>query len=149
MRAAAIFFFARVMRAAIVGSDTRKAWATSTVGTPQTSRSVSATCASCASAGWQHVNTSRRRSSGIGRSSPGSGGSSASGSTSSGSFDSSVRWRRMTFSASRRATVVSQAPGRAGTPESSQVRSAWTYASCTASSAASRSRVTRTVAAST
>ena len=32
MRAAAIFFFARVMRAAIVGSETRKAWAMSAVG---------------------------------------------------------------------------------------------------------------------
>ena len=38
---------------------------------------------------------------------------------------------------------------RAGTPSRAQVSSAWTYASCTASSAVSRSRVTRTVAAST
>ena len=46
MRAAAIFFFARVMRAAIVGSLTRNARATSAVVSPQSSRSVSATCAS-------------------------------------------------------------------------------------------------------
>ena len=40
IRAAAIFCFARVSRAAIVGSLTRKACATSGVATPQTSRSV-------------------------------------------------------------------------------------------------------------
>jgi hypothetical protein len=43
MRATAIFFFARVMRAAIVGSLTRKARATSAVDSPHMSRSVSAT----------------------------------------------------------------------------------------------------------
>ena len=63
--AAEIFFFARVTRAAIVGSETRNAWAISAVVRPQTSRSVSATCASRASAGWQQVKTSRSRSSGI------------------------------------------------------------------------------------
>jgi len=51
MRAAEIFFFARVTRAAIVGSLTRKACAISVVVSPQTSRSVSATCASRARAG--------------------------------------------------------------------------------------------------
>ena len=142
----AIFFFARVIRAAIVGSETRNAWATSGVATPHTSRRVSATCASSASAGWQQVKTSRRRSSGIASS---ASGSSRSGSSRSGSFVSRVRARRMMFRARRRATVVSHAPGRSGTPSRAQVRSAWTYASCTASSAVSRSRVTRTVAAST
>ena len=151
MRAAAIFFFALVRRAAMVASATRNARATSGVGTPHTSRSVRATCASEASAGWQQVKISRRRSSGIVVvSAPvGSGMASSSGSTSSGSFDARV-WRRCTrLSALRRATVVSQAPGRSGTPFRPQVRSAWTYASCTASSAVSMSRVTRTVAAST
>jgi hypothetical protein len=66
MRAAAIFFFARVMRAAIVGSDTRNALATSAVVRPHSSRSVSATRASAASAGWQQVKISRSRSSGMG-----------------------------------------------------------------------------------
>ena len=64
MRAAAIFFFARVIRAAMVGSLTRKARATSAVVSPQSSRRVSATCASGASAGWQQVKISRSRSSG-------------------------------------------------------------------------------------
>ena len=48
MRAAAIFFLARVIRAAIVASLTRKARATSAVVSPHTSRSVSATWASVA-----------------------------------------------------------------------------------------------------
>ena len=144
IRAAAIFFLARVIRAAIVASLTRNACATSAVVTPHTSRSVSASCDSRASAGWQQMNTSRRRSSPITSS---SGGSSVS--SSSGSLASSVFARAMTFSARRRATVVSHAPGLAGTPSRGQCSSAWTYASCTASSATSRSRVTRTVAAST
>ena len=63
MRAAAIFFFARVIRAAIVGSLTRKARATSAVVRPHSSRSVSATCASGAMAGWQQVKISRSLSS--------------------------------------------------------------------------------------
>src|SRR5438132_904048 len=49
----------------MVASETRKACAISAVVSPHTSRSVSATCASRASAGWQQVNTSRSRSSGI------------------------------------------------------------------------------------
>src|SRR4051812_10431406 len=65
MPAAAIFFFARVTRAAMVGSLTRNARAISSVVRPHTRRSVSASWASRASAGWQHVKTSRRRSSSI------------------------------------------------------------------------------------
>ncbi len=65
MRAAEIFFLARVTRAAMVGSETRKAWAISAVDRPHTSRRVRATWASRASAGWQQVNTRRSRSSGI------------------------------------------------------------------------------------
>ena len=123
IRAAAIFFFARVSRAAIVGSLTRNACATSGVDTPQTSRSVSATCASRASAGWQQMNTSRSRSSGNTSPSP-SSSSSPARSTSSGSFASSVRRRRSRLSAARFATVTSHAPGRAGTPSRGHVRSA-------------------------
>ena len=125
MRATAIFFLARVSRAAIVASGTRNARAMSGVATPQISRSVRATCASGASAGWQQVKISRRRSSGIVPDPVGSGISRSSASISSGSLDSSV-WRRIRLSAWRRATVVSQAPGRSGTPSRSQVRRAWT-----------------------
>ena len=51
MRAMAIFFLARVMRAAMVPSVTKNARATSAVVSPQTRRSVSATWASGPSAG--------------------------------------------------------------------------------------------------
>ena len=64
MRAAEIFFLARVTRAAMVDSETRNAWAMSAVLIPQTSRRVSATWASRARAGWQQVKMSRSRSSG-------------------------------------------------------------------------------------
>jgi len=66
MRAAVIFFLARVMRAAIVDSVTRNACAMSGVARPQTSRKVSAIRASWFRAGWQQVKMSLRRSSGIG-----------------------------------------------------------------------------------
>ncbi len=46
-----IFLLARVIRAAIVASETRNARAMSGTGTPHTSRSVSATWASWARAG--------------------------------------------------------------------------------------------------
>jgi hypothetical protein len=65
MRATAIFFFARVIRAAMVGSLTRKARPTSAVERPHMSRRVSATWADRSSAGWQHVAIRRSRSSGI------------------------------------------------------------------------------------
>ncbi len=61
MRAVAIFFLARVIRAAIVGSLCRNARATSAVVSPHSSRSVNAICAGCASAGWQQVKISRSR----------------------------------------------------------------------------------------
>jgi hypothetical protein len=124
------------------------------VVSPHTSRSVSATCAASARAGWQQVKINRRRSSGIvswspSTSRPGPSMWVPSGATSRGNLVSSVSRRRMALRAVRRATVVSQAPGRSGTPSRAQVRNACTYASCTASSAASMSRVRRTVAAST
>ena len=148
MRAAEIFFFARVTRAAIVDSDTRNAWAISSVVSPQTSRNVNATCASRAIAGWQQVKTSRSRSSGITSLST-EGSSSPSGSTSNGSLRRRVCSRRRTSRARRRAVVVSQAPGERGTPSRSQASSAAPYASCTHSSARSMLPATRTVAAST
>ena len=120
MRAAAIFFLARVMRAAIVASLTRNARATWAVVSPHSSRRVSAIWAGWARAGWQQVKISRSRSSGI--SSAGSG--SPTSSTSSGSLRRSVASRRTRSSARRRATVVSHAPGLAGMPFSAQVVSA-------------------------
>ena len=49
----------------MVGSGTRKARAISSAPSPPSVRSVSATWASSASAGWQHVKTSSSRSSGM------------------------------------------------------------------------------------
>ena len=71
----AMRFLARVRRAAIVASGTRKAAATDAVGTPHPRRMVRATWTSWASAGWQH-NTTRRSSSSStgGASSPASAG---------------------------------------------------------------------------
>ena len=62
-RASRIFPVARTSRCAIVGTGTRNARAISSVVRPQIVRSVSATCASRASAGWQQVKISRSRSS--------------------------------------------------------------------------------------
>jgi hypothetical protein len=126
-----IFFFALVTLAAIVGSGTRKAAAISAVVSPQISRSASATCASRLSAGWQQVNTSRSRSSGMLSSSPAGASNSAwsaaaPGSISSGSLARSVLSLRIASSALRRAVVVSHAPGLAGTPERDQAASAET-----------------------
>src|SRR5438445_4934700 len=69
MRASRIFCLARTSRCAIVGKGTRKLRATSSVVSPHKVRSVSATCASSASAGWQQVKISRSRSSPNGSSS--------------------------------------------------------------------------------
>ena len=63
MRASRIFAFARTIRCASVGAGVRNACAICSVVRPHTSRSVSATCASGASAGWQHVKMRRSRSS--------------------------------------------------------------------------------------
>ncbi|SDP13968.1 hypothetical protein SAMN05216259_11828 [Actinacidiphila guanduensis] len=114
MRAAAIFFFARVIRAAIVASPTRNARATCGVVSPHTSRRVRATWAGRDRAGWQQVKTSRSRSSAM--SSPSSGPAPASSSASSGSAVRRKASRRIRSTARLRAAVVSQAPGRAGTP---------------------------------
>ena len=63
MAEATIFFFARVIRAAMVGSLTRKSRAISGVATPRTRRNANAAWASGARAGWQVMNTRRSRSS--------------------------------------------------------------------------------------
>ena len=64
MAASRIFALARTMRWAMVASGTTKARAISGVERPPSRRSVSATRAAGASAGWQHVKIRRRRSSG-------------------------------------------------------------------------------------
>ena len=141
MPAALILALARVSRRFIVSAGTRKARAISSVVSPATARSVSATCASMASAGWQHMKISSSRSSGIGgpamASSPGSSvvGSGAS----RGSFAASTRSRRSRSMARRRAVVTSQAPGLSGTPPDGHRCAATANASAAASSARSKS----------
>jgi hypothetical protein len=131
MRAAAIFFFARVMRAAIVDSGTRNARAISAVLRPQTSRKVSATWASRDRAGWQQVQISRNRSSGICASATTASSADVltASSTSNGMDRRNAVCRRSWSSARRRATVVNHAPGRDGTPLSAQLVSACVNAS--------------------
>ena len=85
---------------------------------PPSVRSVSATWASSASAGWQHVKMSSSRSSGIVVSSTSS--SSGFGTSSSRVFAASVRSRRMRSIARLRAVVTSQARGLAGVPSRGQ-----------------------------
>ena len=100
-------------------------------------------------AGWQQVKISRSRSAGgSGTSASMAGVSSVASIASNGSFLRRVVSRRSLSSASRRATVVSQAAGESGTP-AGHAPSALTNASCVQSSARSMSRVSRTVAAST
>src|SRR3989441_415708 len=65
----------------MVDAGTRKARAISSVDSPPSVRSVSATCASVASAGWQHVKIRRSLSSGAGASSRASSATSKSPST--------------------------------------------------------------------
>ncbi len=114
MPASPIFRFARTRRLAIVSRGTRKARAISSVLRPPRVRSVRATWASSASAGWQQVKSSSRRSSGIVVSSISS--SVASGTSSSLVFSARVRLRRILSIARLRAVVTSQARGLSGVP---------------------------------
>ena len=87
-------------------------------------RSVSATCASTASAGWQHVKISAQtlvRNRAHASSSSSSGTSSASR-ASSACFDASRRSRRSRSIARLRAVVTIHAPGLAGTPSWATLR---------------------------
>ena len=138
--AARILCFARTSRFAIVASGTRKAAAISAVDSPHTARSVSATRASGASAGWQHMNTRASSSS----RSPAGGPSDGSdrplwSRIAAASFSPRRASRRATSTARRRATVTSHPAGLAGSPRSGHAARAATQASCTASSAAPRS----------
>src|SRR2546430_11990962 len=63
MCASRILILARTMRWATVDGAVRKARAISSVVRPQTSRNVSAICASGGRAGWQQVKINRNRSS--------------------------------------------------------------------------------------
>src|ERR1700680_5147896 len=141
MLVATIFRFARTIRCAMVISATRKAAAISPVVKPTTARSVSATCASCDSAGWQQVKISRSRSSA-------SPGSVAKGErSSSSSFSRYLLSRRRISIARRRAVVINHAPGLSGMPCSGHFSSAATRLSWTTSSARSKSPRVRTNAA--
>ena len=143
---------ARTMRWATVGSGSRKARAISAVLRPPSRRRVSAARASGASSGWQAMNIRRSRSSPTGLSSIASGRRCAACSWASRSCTSassrsrcSRSWRRRSI-ARCRAVVISQAPGRSGTPSAGQRSSAATSASCASSSARSRSRTSRSSA---
>ena len=151
MRASRIFALARTMRWASVGGAVRKARAISSVVRPQTSRRVSATWASGGSAGWQQVKIRRSRSSTMSSASPGLGPAvSASSRSASSAWEASNRARRRIASmALKRPVETSQARGLAGTPSRGHCSTAAAKASCSASSARSKSpsrrmRVART-----
>ena len=136
-----ILCFARTIRCATVGSGSSSARAISGTVRPPTSRSVSGTCASSASAGWQQAKTRPSRSSGIiASSSPGrSRTASSSSRASSACLSRSDASRRSRSIARRLAVVRIHAAGVDGTPSRGQRSSATAYASCTASSARSTS----------
>src|SRR5690349_20977691 len=146
MRASRILVFARTMRWASVGAGVRKACAISSVLRPQTSRNVSATCASAESAGWQHVKIRRRRSSSISLTSCSSAEIVSACASSSGSNRAR---RRMASIALKRPADTSQARGLSGTPSCGHCSSAARNASCSASSARSKSPSRRTSVANT
>src|SRR5712691_1147289 len=141
MWASTIFLLARTMRWATVASATRNALPISAVVKPATARKVSATCASCDRAGWQHVKISLRRSS----ASAGSGVNADR--SSSASFSRYRVSRRRMSMARRRAVVINHAPGLSGMPCSGHFSNAATRLSWTTSSARSKSPIARTSAA--
>ena len=145
-------FRARVSRAAIVASGTRKSRATSRVGTPTTSRRLSALADFGASDGWAQRSTSRSTSSST--TSPTSAmtraaaASCSASTTSSGSLRTATASARSRSTARRRAAVSSQAGGLVGTPSTGQCRAAASNPSDRASSARSRRRYWPTSSAS-
>ena len=156
MLLAAILRLARVIRWRIVASGTRKPRAISDACRPPSSRSVNATWASGARAGWQQVKINRKRSSLIAASS----NMSSSKASSKASGWSSVivarcsRWPRvdsrlMRSRARLRAVTVIHAPGLGGRPVSGQRSVATTNASWTDSSARSMLPRSRTRPATT
>ena len=152
MCAALIFCFDRVSRLLIAASSTRKARAISAIVSPPSSRRVSATWASRASAGWQHVKISRSRSSGTVLTVSGSTGSSSKGPSMAAACAcraSRVDSRRSRSMARFFAVVVSHAPGFGGGPDCGHRDSASRNASWATSSASSMSPNRRTNAATT
>ena len=137
MRAALILAFARVIRWPMVDSCTRKAREISGTVRPPTMRRVSATRASGARAGWQHVKIRRSRSSSIAP--RGSGGSSSYTICACFCLSSRLFSRRIRSMALRLAVVVSHAPGLGGTPSAGHRSTAIANASAADSSAMSRS----------
>ncbi len=124
MCACLIFCLARVSRLAIDVSLTSRARATSGVVSPHSVRRARATCVSGARLGWQHVKTSRSRSSAT----TDAAGSSSGITTciAAASLSPRAASRRMRSTARRLATVRSQATGWSGTPSRGQVSSART-----------------------
>ena len=150
MPASRIFRFARTRRCAIVASGTRNARAISSVSRPPSERSVSASRASSASAGWQHAKMRLSRSSGIVvESSISSSVGAVSRRPSSSVLRRRVCSRRSRSIARFRATVTSQPAGFAGTPSRGQRSTAIETASWRASSARSKSPRTPIRVAST
>ncbi len=144
-----IFCLARTRRLAMVCSLTRNALAISAVLSPARVRRVSATWAGTASAGWQQVNINRSRSSGTASSSSVGGSGAGDRAAASWSLAAPSASRRSRSTARLRAVVVSQAPGRRGTPSRGQVRRARAKASWAQSSARSQSPVSRMTLATT
>ena len=149
MPASLILVLARVRRRFIVSPEIRNARAMSSVASPATARSVSATCASGASAGWQQVKMSSSRSSGISVSSTSASADSGSVAASSRSLAARTRSRRIRSIARFRAVVTSHATGLDGVPSAGQRCAAAANASAAASSASSKSPRNPTSAAST
>ena len=102
----------------MVGAEVRKACAMSSVVSPQTSRSVSATCASGGRTGWQQMKISLSWSSSMVLSSSISGSSASASSRIASSFSEASKrafWRMRSI-ALKRPAETSQANGLAGTP---------------------------------
>ena len=137
MFAAAIFFFARVIRWPMVVSDTRNAEAISGTVSPPSRRRVSATRASGARAGWQQVKISRSRSSSTGP--VGAWGVSSAIIRACWYLASRCDSRRILSMPLRTAVVVSHPPGLGGTPSTGHRSTAASSASAAASSATSMS----------
>src|SRR5688572_26783429 len=146
MRASRILFLARTMRCASVGAGVRKALAISSVVSPHTSRSVSATCASGAIAGWQQVKMRRRRSSSISSLSFSSASTDSRNSSSTETMRDSLRILSMALN---RPAETSHARGLSGRPSFGHCSSAARKASASASSARSKSPSRRNSVANT
>src|SRR6266702_6783858 len=142
MRAARILPLARTSRWAMVGSGTRNACAISAVLSPPSSRSVSATWAPCARAGWQQVKISRSLSSLTAAASAGS--SCACSNWAWACLSSRDASRRSRSIARFLAVVMIQPAGLGGIPADGHRAVATVNASWTDSSAMSISPNTRT-----